>query len=272
VKPSAASVADLVAGFVVKILGQPRANRPLIVALQGPQGSGKTTACNAAVQALQKENNLRGVTLSIDDFYLTRAEQIKLAAQHAGNVYLSQRGYPGTHNIPLGTQTLQQLRTINHTHEPVAVPRYDKSLCDGEGDRLPESSWPVIEAPLDFVLLEGWCVGFTPVPEADIQDAHLTELNRLLEKYRSWYELFDAFVQLQVENINRVIDWRIEAEDKMHAAGKSAMAPERIRAYIERFLPAYRLYLPHIADTFAALPRLTLQLGVDRNVISSDSN
>ena len=35
-------------------------------------------------------------------------------------------------------------------------------------------------APLDFVILEGWCVGFTPLPETDIQDAHLSEINKML--------------------------------------------------------------------------------------------
>jgi len=266
------SAAAYLGEFVCRICRQKKTADPLVFALQGPQGSGKTTACNAAVQVLQKENNLRGVTLSIDDFYLTRAEQIKLAAQHAGNVYLSQRGYPGTHDIPLGALVLRQLKAINRSRQPVALPRYDKSLCDGEGDRLPESSWPVIEAPLDFVLLEGWCVGFTPVPEAGIQDIYLTEINRLLEKYRAWYEFFDAFVQMQVKNIDWVIDWRIEAEEKVRAAGKSAMAPERIRAYIERFLPAYRLYLPQMAGAFRTLPRLALQLGRDRSVIASESS
>jgi D-glycerate 3-kinase len=262
--------ADHIAAFIRTLLTTRKNPVPLVIGLQGPQGCGKTTACNAAVASLQAEHNLRGVTLSIDDFYLTRGEQITLAQQHAGNIYLSQRGYPGTHDIPLGEKILAQLRTMNQTNQPVAVPRYDKSLHRGEGDRLPESVWPVVAAPLDFVLLEGWCVGFTPLPDAAIVDAQLAEVNRLLGAYSAWYRFFDAFIQLRSENITNTIGWRIEAEDKMRAQGKSAMTPEKIRTYIERFLPAYELYLPGLAQNITAFgPALVVELGADRSALRS---
>lgn len=255
--------ADHITTFVQNLLAVRKNTTPLFIALQGPQGSGKTTACNAAVELLQKQHNLRGVTLSIDDFYLTRAEQVKLAAQHAGNIYLSQRGYPGTHDIPLGQKVLAQLRTINQQKMPVAIPRYDKSLHDGEGDRMPETAWTLVEAPLDFVLLEGWCVGFTPLPEAAIADVQLAEVNRLLGAYSAWYDFFDAFIQLRVEDITDTVAWRIEAEEKMRTQGKSAMSPEKIRAYIERFLPAYALYLPGLA--LSASATLVIEIAADRS-------
>ncbi len=246
-------VADHITTFVQNLLAARNSTTPLFIGLQGPQGSGKTTACNAAVARLRAEHNLRGVTLSIDDFYMTRAEQVNLAARHAGNIYLSQRGYPGTHDIPLGVRVLDALRTINQQRLPVRIPRYDKSLHDGEGDRLPESAWPIIEAPLDFVLLEGWCVGFNPLPEAAIPNAQLAEVNRLLTTYRAWYKFLEAFIQLRTDDIRNVIDWRIEAEEKMRAQGKSAMSADKIRGYIERFLPAYELYLPDLVRRMSAV-------------------
>ena len=47
--------------------------RPLIVGVNGAQGSGKTTLCRF-LEALMLEHNQRAVTLSLDDLYLPRAE------------------------------------------------------------------------------------------------------------------------------------------------------------------------------------------------------
>lgn len=259
--------ADCIITFIRTQVAARTSPAPLFIGLQGPQGCGKTTACNAAIAQLHAEHNLRGVTLSVDDFYLTRAEQVELAKQHAGNSYLAQRGYPGTHDIPLGQKVLAQLRAINETQQPIAIPRYDKSLYEGEGDRLPESAWPVVRAPLDFVLVEGWCVGFIPLDEAEIDDAGLAVINRLLAPYRQWYAFFDAFIQIRARQITDTVRWRIEAEEKMRAQGKSAMSPEKIRTYIERFLPAYRLYLPGLdRNPPVAAPRMVIDILADRSL------
>lgn len=45
----------------------------------------------------------------------------------------------------------------------MAVPRYDKSLRGGYGDRAPKDTWPVLEGPLQVVLFEGWMLGFKPL-------------------------------------------------------------------------------------------------------------
>jgi len=221
---------------------------------------------------LHEKYRLRGITISIDDFYLTRAEQVQLAAQHAANPYLQQRGYPGTHDIRLGCETLANLRAINSTQQAVAIPRYDKSAHGGEGDRMPRTDWPVVQPPLDYVILEGWCVGFTPLREDEIQDKHLIEVNRQLSHYAEWHTFFDAFMQLSAQNIHDTVRWRIEAEQKMRAQGKAGMSDERIRAYIERFLPAYELYLPGLGSNPPVLsPRLMIEIAGDRSVLNAQN-
>lgn len=243
--------------------------RPVIFGLNGPQGSGKTTATGEAVRILASDAGICGITVSIDDFYLTHAEQLHLAAAHTDNPFLQQRGYPGTHDIRLGTEVLHSLKSINKDKVPVAIPRYDKSSHEGEGDRLNKSDWPVVAPPLDFAILEGWCVGFTAVSESAVRDAHLAEVNTMLKNYRVWYDFLDAFIQLKAEDINDTVRWRIEAEQKMRAQGKPAMSDERIRAYIERFLPAYELYLPGLGENPpVAKPRLVIGIRTDRSVTS----
>ena len=60
--------------------------RPRLIAVNGAQGSGKTTLCRF-LEVLLVEHNLRTVTLSLDDLYLTRAEREDLAAhEHPADV------------------------------------------------------------------------------------------------------------------------------------------------------------------------------------------
>jgi len=75
-----------------------------------------------------------------------------------------------THDLDLGRRTLEALRDLNQGASPgVRVPQYDKSAHEGRGDRAEESSWPVVEAPLDVVLFEGWMLGFSPIPDQDAE-------------------------------------------------------------------------------------------------------
>jgi pantothenate kinase-related protein Tda10 len=53
---------------------------PLLVAVTGCQGSGKTTLCAYLAASLQAQCGLRALPLSLDDFYLTRARRRELAA------------------------------------------------------------------------------------------------------------------------------------------------------------------------------------------------
>ncbi len=69
--------------------------RPFIVGLNGVQGGGKTTLVRALAATLQQRELLPTLVVSIDDFYLPRAEQLALAAAHPDNGLLQQRGQPG---------------------------------------------------------------------------------------------------------------------------------------------------------------------------------
>jgi len=91
---------------------------------------------------------------------------------HPDNFLLGVRGNALTHDLDLGRQTLQGLRDLNQgggDTPGVRIPQYDKSAHEGRGDRLEEGSWPVVEAPLDVVLFEGWMLGFSPIADADAE-------------------------------------------------------------------------------------------------------
>jgi len=242
-------------------------HRPLVVGLQAPQGAGKTTLVTRLMERLPAAG-LRGVAVSIDDFYLTRQEQLRLAAAHPGNRYLEHRGYPGTHDIALGEATLFALRSLDAGSDGrmVRVPVYDKSQHGGRGDRAPESSWRDVTGPLDLLIIEGWMFGFTPVADSQLSDPFLLEPNHALAEYDRWYRLTDAMVVLRATDPNFVLRWRVEAEEAMKARGLPGLSREAIEDYVRRFLPAYALYAGR-ADRWPVERTLVLSLDGARRLV-----
>ena len=218
--------------------------RPVLIGIQAPQGAGKTTLTKYLVERLP-ESGLRGMSISIDDFYLTRDEQIALAAANPGNPYLEHRGYPGTHDVELGALTLTALKRLGERADGARiarVPVYDKGVHGGRGDRAPESEWRDVHAPVDLVFLEGWMLGFTPVSRSRLNDPLLFAPNHALANYERWHRMLDAFVTLRAADPNFVLKWRVEAEEKMRAAGRGGLTRAEIEDYVKRFLPAYAIY------------------------------
>lgn len=255
-------------------IAQSRASpaRPVLIGIQAPQGAGKTTLTKYLVERLPDEG-LRAVSISIDDFYLTHEAQLALAAANPGNPYLEHRGYPGTHDIDLGVVTLTALRRLGEQSDAARiasgafslptgqnlpdgvtsiphvrrvrtarVPVYDKGRHGGRGDRAPESEWRDVHAPVDLVFVEGWMLGFTPVPRSRLDDPLLFAPNQALANYERWHRMLNAFVTLRAADRHFVLSWRVEAEEKTRASGRGGLTRAEIEDYVRRFLPAYAIY------------------------------
>lgn len=76
-------------------------------------------------------------SVSIDDFYLTNAEQTALAAANPDNRLLALRGNAGSHDLQLGRDTLQQLKACTAAGSTVPVPRWGKRAQTGRGASMP---------------------------------------------------------------------------------------------------------------------------------------
>lgn len=260
---------------------------PFIVGISGAQGCGKSTLTKDLVKIFQGKG-LKAATISIDDFYWTRKEQENLA-QQTSNTFLHQRGYPGTHDLNLANQILNQLKQ----GKSCLIPRYDKSKHGGLGDRCPREQWLSIESPQDIILMEGWFLGFTPInfdfrklPQnnhsvqcarsalpavsgwvqklisnfSSQERVYLTEIDNLLKSYQQLFEFFDALIYLKPKEISYVLKWRIQAEQNMRALGKEGLSDEEIKVYIQKFLPAYKLY----RETVSA--NLIISVSADRSL------
>ncbi len=236
--------------------------RAFVLGINGPQGAGKSTLVRWLERRFAEEG-VRAVGVSIDDFYLTRAEQAAVSETYAGNRYLAQRGYPGTHDVALGTQVLEALTTETG---PIALPVYDKAAHGGLGDRAPESR--VVVGPVDLILFEGWMLGFTPDPLA-AAEAEFAVVDALLARYAPWRDRLDAMLQLVMAEPDQVIAWRMEAEATMRASGLGGMLDAAIRDYVGRFLPAYAVWPVRLAARPPVPGRhRVVVLGRDREAIA----
>ena len=67
--------------------------KKIVIGLQGPQGSGKTTISQIVCDYLKEIQNVQAETISIDDFYMTFKERNDRGIHF--------RGPPGTHDMQL---------------------------------------------------------------------------------------------------------------------------------------------------------------------------
>ncbi|KAB5535335.1 D-glycerate 3-kinase [Coniochaeta sp. 2T2.1] len=257
--------------------------RPFIIGLNGVQGVGKTTLVKALAETLRDREGLRTQVVSIDDFYLTHADQLALAGAHPDNALVQVRGEPGTHDLKLMTGFFDALLE----GKPCRVPSYDKSAFDGLGDRTPESSWTPLngpgQTPVKVVIFEGWCVGFRALAEGEVERKwraksrtlhkhkleHLLFVNEMLRGYDAVTDLFDAFIHIDAEDTEYVYDWRLEQERQLRAERGVGMTDEQVGKFVDAYYPAYELFSESVKrGIFPDRPgrQLRLVVGRDRGV------
>lgn len=230
---------------------------PLVVGLSGGQGAGKTTLAGQLQQALAYAG-ARAAALSLDDFYLSRRRRVELAVSL--HPLLATRGVPGTHDVALLQRVLSELGGAG----PVRVPVFDK----GADDLLPVSAWRYVEAPVDVLVLEGWCVGARPEPSAALDDP-CNELeavhdpsgiwrryvnDQLAGRYAALWQRLHALIYLEVPDLHAVIRWRGEQERALPESGR--MSAERLRRFVahyQRVTAAMQTELPERAHLVVRL-------------------
>lgn len=201
---------------------------PPFVALAGAQGSGKTTLARAWVHSHPDV-----ALLSLDDFYLGKADRISLAARV--HPMFRTRGVPGTHDLRLLGEILKALATAGPS-STTPIPVFDK-LCD---DRCPVERWPAFHGRPRAILIEGWCLGALPQPAmALVEPVNALEREwdrdgrwrhyvnaRLRDAYAALFARFDAIAWLHAPGFADVLRWRCEQQETL--LGRS-LTPSEIR-------------------------------------------
>ena len=211
---------------------------PFIQGILGGQGTGKTTTCTV-LKLILSHLGYRALSLSIDDLYKTYQARLILQQQ---DPRLIRRGPPGTHDIDLGLQLLDDIRRCKNT---TTVPRFDKSLHSGNGDRTS----PETVENVDIVLFEGWFVGVQPVnpevfdnpPSPILTPADKTfalDMNSRLRDYLRLWQRLDSLIILHPQDYRLSLEWRKQAEHKMKASGKTGMTDKEIAEFVSYFWKA----------------------------------
>lgn len=215
-----------------------RISRPLVQGILGSQGTGKTTLA-AALTLILSKLGYRTVSISLDDLYKTYRDRCRL---READPRLIRRGPPGTHDVDLGLQTLQQLVNFQ-AGDTVEIPRFDKSAWQGEGDRCAPD---MITTAVDFVLFEGWFVGVRPVdlslfstaPPPIVTDADrqfARDMNVQLQDYLPLWQQLDRLLVFDLVDHRYSKVWRKQAEHQMIATGKPGMTDADIDDFVEYF-------------------------------------
>lgn len=250
--------------------------RPLLIGINGSQGSGKSTCCAWLVQALREEHGLSALALSLDDFYLTRAE--RMALSNAVHPLLATRGVPGTHDIPLLRTTLGQLMGQGGTRV-VHMPRFDKA----SDDRAPAEPRDRVEAPVAAILLEGWCLGARPQsPEALATPVNALEATEdrdgrwrryvneaLRDDFLPLYGIVDQWVMLRAPSFDCVYRWRLEQEHKLRAKagpGTAVMSDDEVARFVQYFERLTRHCLAELPDHMDVI----FSLDNDRQIVNAE--
>jgi D-glycerate 3-kinase len=231
-----------------------------LIGLNGPVGAGKSTL-GRQLEALAPRFGLRLCVASIDDLYLSWPERRE---RLAGNPFGVSRVPPGSHDLPLALEALELWREGGH----LRLPRFDKTLADGQGDR---AGWR--EQPCDALVLEGWLMGCRPLsstclasvmqaassgqarslnpePACDAPDrtGHrppqlkpeewqwLPRWNRELESYLPLWQACDGLWLLRPEHWGLPRRWRFQAEARQRRAGGGWLQPDDLERIVRASL------------------------------------
>ena len=249
--------------------------QPMIVGLNGGQGTGKSTLGKILRLLLEQGFGKRVEILSLDDLYLSPERRAKLA--ESVHPLFRTRGVPGTHDVALGIELFEQFRHQD-AKTRLKLPAFDKA-----SDRpKPEAEWPVVPCPIDILIFEGWCVGAAPQAEPDLvapvntleqdEDAEGTwrgSVNHFLQhEYQQLYSYLDLLIMLKVPGMEQVRQWRHLQEQKLAASqvGNNNGRPAMDAAALERFIMHYeRLTLAQLAE-MPGRADLVLELDIDHQI------
>ena len=195
--------------------------RPYFVGLAGGQGTGKTTSSSLIKIILTKYFKLKVFKISIDDFYKTRKERVRLSKRV--HPMLLTRGVPGTHDINMMLNFFKKAKSKKFKR--LKLPTFNKAI----DDRFNKKRWYDLKEKPDVIIFEGWCVGAKAEKNNTLNKTiNLMEKNKdkkkiwrkyvnqqLKSKYKNLYSQLSCLIYLKAKNFNLLQKWRLKQERKL---------------------------------------------------------
>ena len=243
---------DFVMSTVFPLEGESE-GKSIVCGIAGAPGSGKSTLTQD-IQRVLKAQKRRCVIFSLDDYYVCRAERLKLA--QGVHSLLGVRGVPGTHELPLLFEHVE----AELEGRVYAKPKFDKLKDDRVGTTRVTGQRP------EVILVEGWCLGVLVQPESSLVIARNTMeaeedadclwrryVNEQIDGYEKYWNRFHSSVYLKSPSFETVVGWRLEQEKSNVMADAAAPSSGMDRNQVTRFLLHYQRIIEWMnqnAETF----------------------
>jgi len=201
--------------------------RPYFVGLAGGQGTGKTTISSLIKIILIKYFKLKVFRISIDDFYKTRNERIKLSKRI--HPMLLTRGVPGTHDINMMLNFFKKSKIKKFKR--LKLPTFNKAI----DDRFNKKNWYDLKNKPDVIIFEGWCVGARSEGHNSLKRS-INSMERIKDhkgiwrkyvnqqlksKYKNLYSQLNCLIFLKAKNFSLLQKWRLKQERKLGLKSKN---------------------------------------------------
>lgn len=249
-----------------RLIARQQGAAPPVLFLAGPQGSGKTTLTNRLLDEIQDS-----MCLSLDDFYLSRAERLVLSQDV--HPLFETRGPPGTHHIDLLAETISELKEFKPGGS-MALPVFDKRT----DDVAQRSDWRQVGHKPSIILVEGWMLGVIADPDApsaepinavEAMDAEgiwrAYQEAMLATTYAGLWELADQFVYLDTDDFANIYQWRAQQEEQTLGLAPGTL-PDDKRDWLKHFVAHYeRLTRRLLARN--RRPGLAIEIDVNRQPV-----
>ena len=221
--------------------------KPYFVGLAGGQGTGKTTISSLIKIILTKYFKLKVFRISIDDFYKTRKERLKLSKRL--HPMLLTRGVPGTHDVNMMLNLFKKSKSKKFKR--LKLPTFDKAI----DDRSKKDKWYDLREKPDVIIFEGWCVGARSEKNVtlkktinsmekfdDQKQIWRKYVNQQLKtKYKNLYSQLNCLIYLKAKNFKLLQKWRLKQERKLWLKNKkSAKLKIMDKADVIRFMQTYQ--------------------------------
>ena len=256
-------------------------NKPYLICFTGGQGSGKTSLSFFIQKVLNDYCGRSSMGFSIDDIYKSQEERRLLSEEVHPLCYV--RGVPGTHDITMGLDLIEQLSNAEHDTE-TKIP----SFCKPEDKHYPEEDWSLYLGKPDFIFFDAWCGGAKPVPEENwLPPLNKLEReedpegvwskwsnNELAKDYQTLFSRFDLLLMIQVPSMEFVYESRWIQEQTLSKTITDPALKEKIMSKEEvyRFVMHYERLTHYILDEVPGFSDIVLSRDGDFKFSISKAN